>query len=155
MIDSSLIFFFVRSQFVNLKVTYIIQDLWNILSVMNFFRDLWIPDASFFHQVSSSEVKALHLNISKQKFVASKVASGKIFLEFSERLKVSVKCDMDFTAYPFDTQNCPFLILSLRNQKIKWIIKGDVKFSNLIHPDFQIVGKMFENSSITEDKTNI
>jgi len=105
--------------------------------------------------VSSSEVKALHRNISKQKFVASKVSSGNIFLEISERLKVSVKCDMDFTDYPFDTQNCPFLILSLRNQKIKWIIKRYVKFSNLIHPDFQIVGKLFENSSITEDETNI
>ena len=35
--------------------------------------------------------------------------------EFSGQSWVRMKCDMDFTVYPFDIQSCPFIIIPSRN----------------------------------------
>ena len=61
---------------------------------------------------------------------------------------------MDFAFYPFDTQDCVFLIKSLRNQKIKWNISKMI-FHELLHPDFQIEGRKFEGLNVAINKKNV
>ena len=103
-----------------------------------YFRDLWKPDSYFYHQDTYKEVVALIDSLTDERFFIMNKGHLNLQLQYSQKVKVTVGCEMNFEYFPFDTQNCKFLLKSLRNQpNLRW--KGQkLKLNTLTHPDFKI-----------------
>ena len=73
-----------------------------------------------------------------ERFFIRNSGRQKLELHYSQKVKVSVGCDMNFEYFPFDTQKCKFLLTSLRSQQnVRWRGKK-LTLNSLKHPDFNI-----------------
>ena len=77
-------------------------------------------------------------SLTDERFYVMNTGLTNLQLQYSQKVKVTVGCEMNFEYFPFDTQNCKFLLKSLRNQpNLRW--KGQkLKLNTLTHPDFKI-----------------
>ena len=77
-------------------------------------------------------------SLTDERFFIMNTGSKNLKLQYSQKVKVTVGCEMNFEYFPFDTQNCKFLLKSLRNQpNLRW--RGQkLKLNTLTHPDFTI-----------------
>ena len=93
-----------------------------------------MPDALFKNSMQSEKPRAIPLEIYDEKFFAKKDTKTKrgVFY-YASSVLVKTHCNMKFGDFPFDTQSCPVLLTSLRNQEdILWEIdqfdKGEENF---------------------------
>ena len=84
--------------------------------------------------MQSEKPRAIPLEIYDEKFFAKKDTKTKrgVFY-YASSVLVKTHCNMKFGDFPFDTQSCPVLLTSLRNQEdILWEIdqfdKGEENF---------------------------
>ena len=77
-------------------------------------------------------------SLTDERFFIMNTGGKNLKLQYSQKVKVTVGCEMNFEYFPFDTQNCKFLLKSLRNQpNLRW--RGQkLKLNTLTHPDFTI-----------------
>ena len=72
----------------------------------------------------------LSFGLTDERFSAVKTSSdSNIKLLYSHKVKVAVKCNMDFEDFPFDSQTCKFLMKSLRGQDNLFWEKASVQWS--------------------------
>ena len=85
-------------------------------------------------------------SLTDERFYIMNTGQRHLQLQYSQKVKVTVGCEMNFEYFPFDTQNCKFLLKSLRNQpNLRW--KGQkLKLNTLTHPDFKINIMRFKES---------
>ena len=68
--------------------------------------------------MSREEVTALVFNTSDERFIVTRLEeNGDIKLRYSTQVNAGVNCEMHFELFPFDSQTCTFLIMSLGGQK--------------------------------------
>merc|ERR1711892_791007 len=121
-------------------------------SVLN---DLWKPDSYFANQDSHEEVTDLSFGLTDERFAAVRLTqASNIQLIYSHKVKVAVKCNMNFEDFPFDSQTCKFLMKSLRGQDNMFWEKADIQWSpdNLFHPEFHVWVDQFNHTSVRERK---
>ena len=91
----------------------------SIIACLSYCRHLWRPDPHFEEQTSVEPVEVVALGTNVDRFVATRTSNDSaIRLKYSTKVKVEVICEMNFEAYPFDSQTCTFLMHSLKEQKL-------------------------------------
>ena len=76
---------------------------------------------------------------------------GSMF-EWSTESHAEIKCGMDFTMYPFDTQICPFVIIADKNLTYQEIISKFQKMSLLL-TRYDFFWQEFSTNAVLADRT--
>ena len=100
----------------------------------------------------------LSFGLTDERFSAVRASKGSnIMLMYSHKVKVAVKCNMNFEDFPFDSQTCKFLMKSLRGQENLFWEKASVNWSpsKLFHPEFHVWVDQFNNTSVPEGKKSV
>ena len=79
---------------------------------------VWSPYPAFINQLHHEQVTDLAFDLVEEKFSVTKMNSG-IKLRYFKNVRVDVECDMEFKNFPFDEQDCQFLIHSLSRQDLR------------------------------------
>ena len=75
-----------------------------------------MPDAIFKKSPQSEKPRAVPSEIYDERFYAIKAedsSNGVFYYESS--ILVTIRCNMNFDDFPFDSQDCPVILTSLRN----------------------------------------
>ena len=118
-----------------------------------------MPDPYFLGQNSYERVQSLMQDMSDETFLVSNrsvFSTEDLKLEHTNTIRVEVKCEMEFSQFPFDTQKCKFFMASLRRQRHLVWGRTDLEWDQEIldHPDFTVKLEQFDNMTYMAKNTN-
>ena len=118
-----------------------------------------MPDPYFINQQSHDRVTSLIQNLSDETFLATNKSlrpGDELTLEHRNTIRVEVKCEMEFSEFPFDDQKCQFLLASVRRQRNLVWSKAHLEWSQnkFDHPDFSVEIERFPENFIITNKLN-
>ena len=88
---------------------------------------MWTPDPVFQHQESNEEVESIIKKESDASFFLEKMchtdrSSTTNKFTYTQTMNIDLKCTMEFSNFPLDTQNCGvFLTDMAQNDQLTWL----------------------------------
>ena len=118
-----------------------------------------MPDPYFLSQKSYERVQSLMQDMSDETFLVSNrstFSTDYLKLEHTHTIRVEVKCEMEFSQFPFDDQKCKFFMASLRRQEHLVWSRTELEWDQemLDHPDFAVRLEQFKNMTYMVKNTN-
>ena len=88
-------------------------------------RHLYIPDPYFLRQISYTTQNSMFKDETFSLVNSGTRDDADLVFTFKTRLLLELSCDMEFSLFPFDTQSCPVLLVSMRElgtnkMSVKW-----------------------------------
>ena len=88
-------------------------------------RHLYIPDPYFLRQISYTTQNSMFLDETFSLLNSGTRDKPDLVFTFKTRLMLELSCDMEYSRFPFDTQTCPVLLVSMRElgtnkMSVKW-----------------------------------
>ena len=88
-------------------------------------RHLYIPDPYFLRQISYTTQNSMFKDETFSLVNSGTQDDADLVFTFKTRLLLELSCDMEYSLFPFDTQSCPVLLVSMRElgtnkMSVKW-----------------------------------
>ena len=102
---------------------------------------MWTPDPVFRHQESTEEVESIIKKESDASFNLEKVCDATSTtnkLTYKQTMTIAIDCTMEFSNFPFDTQNCGFYLTDMaQNDQLTWL-EPQITSEKLTNSDYDV-----------------